>query len=496
MLKRIERIYSQVVKISQQLTPEKIDHGAGATTKQLVADLGIVRPNVSKALNDLVRTGKLIKLAGRPVRYITPELVQQPMAASAATPVPTVVKTPPAAEVTTDFFDKMIGAQGSLKNQVEQAKAAMLYPPKGLNTLIIGPTGSGKTFFVHGMYQFSSVHKIIDTEKPLITFNCADYAHNPELLMSHLFGYTKGAFTGANEDKDGLIQEAEGGMLFLDEVHRLPPEGQEMIFYFMDHGTYSRLGETAKTHHANVRLVCATTENPESSLLETFVRRIPITIQLPAFNQRPAKERLQLLQSLFSLEANRIHKQVQISEDVVKALLGSVTYGNVGQLKSNIQLVCAQGFLRHMQSDDSIMITAEDLPATIQAGIATLASNRDELGEVTKLLEPVMVIGPDQTSATLQQDAYELPYNLYEIIGDKAAILKSEGLDQEHINNFITTDINLHLKSFYHETAIDEQADNKLAEIVDHDIIDLTKEIQGKVQQLLGYTFKRNFVYA
>jgi len=196
-LKRIERIYSQVVKISQQLTPEEIDHGAGATTKQLVADLGIVRPNVSKALNDLVRTGKLIKLPGRPVRYITPELAQQPKAASASTPVPTVVKTPPATEVTTDFFDKMIGAQGSLKNQVEQAKAAMLYPPKGLNTLIIGPTGSGKTFFVHGMYQFSSVHKIIDTEKPLITFNCADYAHNPELLMSHLFGYTKGAFTGA-----------------------------------------------------------------------------------------------------------------------------------------------------------------------------------------------------------------------------------------------------------------------------------------------------------
>ncbi|MFC6169032.1 sigma-54-dependent transcriptional regulator [Loigolactobacillus jiayinensis] len=494
-MKRIDRIYQQVVTISQQLTAADVAQGAGATTKQLVADLGIVRPNVSKALNDLVRTGKLTKLVGRPVRYLTPELAQQQ-------PVATVAKVAPQpqpvaiAPTQTDFFDKMIGAQGSLKNQVEQAKAAMLYPPKGLNTLIIGPTGSGKTFFVHGMYQFSSVHKIIDDQKPLITFNCADYAHNPELLMSHLFGYTKGAFTGANEDKDGLIQEAEGGMLFLDEVHRLPPEGQEMIFYFMDHGTYSRLGETAKTHHANVRLVCATTENPESSLLETFVRRIPITIQLPSFNQRPAKERLQLLQSLFSLEVNRIHKQVQLSEDVVKALLGSVTYGNVGQLKSNIQLVCAQGFLRHIQSDESIMITAEDLPATIQSGIATLASNREELSEVTKLLEPVMVIGPEQTSATLQQDAYELPYNLYEIIGDKAAILKSEGLDQDHINNFITTDINLHLKSFYRESAIDEQADNKLAEIVDQDIIDLTKEIQGKVQQLLGYTFKRNFVYA
>ncbi len=132
-------------------------------------------------------------------------------------------------------------------------------------------------------------------------------------------------------------------MLFLDEVHRLPPEGQEMIFYFMDHGTYSRLGETAKSHHANVRLVCATTEDPESTLLQTFVRRIPITIQLPAFNHRSAKERLELLKALLSLEANRINKQIRLTEDVVQALLGSVTFGNVGQLKSNIQLVCAQG---------------------------------------------------------------------------------------------------------------------------------------------------------
>ena len=60
----------------------------------------------------------------------------------------------------------------------------------------------------------------------------------------------------------GIIDQADGGMLFLDEIHRLPPEGQEMIFYFMDHGTYSRLGETTKSHEANVRIVGATTEDP------------------------------------------------------------------------------------------------------------------------------------------------------------------------------------------------------------------------------------------
>lgn len=178
---------------------------------------------------------------------------------------------------------------------MEQAKAAILYPPRGLNCLITGPTGSGKTYFAHAMYHFAKAHHVIDEETELIVFNCADYANNPELLMSHLFGYAKGAFTGADEEKMGIIDQADGGMLFLDEIHRLPPEGQEMIFYFMDHGTYSRLGETTKSHEANVRIVGATTEDPGSSLLETFVRRIPINIKLPAFEKRPANEKVDLV---------------------------------------------------------------------------------------------------------------------------------------------------------------------------------------------------------
>ena len=61
---------------------------------------------------------------------------------------------------------------------------------------------------------------------PFVTFNCADYFNNPQLLLSQLFGHVKGAFTGADTDKIGLVEKANGGILFLDEVHRLPPDGQ------------------------------------------------------------------------------------------------------------------------------------------------------------------------------------------------------------------------------------------------------------------------------
>ncbi|WP_010630734.1 sigma-54-dependent transcriptional regulator [Sporolactobacillus vineae] len=476
----------------------------GISTSQISEAVDILRPNVSKVLNQLVREGIIRKTNGRPIYYYMNhaakdhqfKMEQKPLIGFAgdARISDRNMKKHTENKNEADVFKNMIGSRDSLKNQVEQAKAALLYPPHGLNTLIIGPTGSGKTYFANKMYHFAWDKEIISKEG-FITFNCADYAHNPQLLMSHLFGYVKGAFTGANEDKGGLIQEADGGMLFLDEVHRLPPEGQEMIFYFMDHGIYSRLGETAKIHHADVRLVYATTEDPESSLLQTFVRRIPIMIQLPSFNERSAREKLQLLEQLLTFEANRIHKNIRLDENVVQALLGSVTYGNIGQLKSNIQLVCAQGFLNSMHDKNEIVLKFSQLPPNIKDGLSNLADNRKELGNLSRLLEPTMVIKPDDKRGLPDIDSYELPYNLYEIIGDKAALLKDEGLNQAAINNFIMTDINLHLKSFYRQGKMEKTA-SSLNEIVDQEIIDVTRQIQQLLLEREDYPVRDNFIYA
>ncbi|WP_395386928.1 sigma 54-interacting transcriptional regulator [Pediococcus parvulus] len=511
-MKRKDRIYEFVSEKTTGSTVTELSEGAAVTTEEVANALDLIRSNVSKELNQLVRENKLTKISGRPVRYCrlveenqagVKEVVTSPLAEGKRRIHSGLEKREiseqtihPINEIS-DVFEHMIGNSSSMHNQIEQAKAAILYPPRGLNTLVIGPTGSGKTYFANAMFEFAKQQQLIKKTDELITFNCADYSHNPELLMSHLFGYVKGAFTGANEDKDGLIQEADNGMLFLDEVHRLPPEGQEMIFYFMDHGTYSKLGETSKIHHANVRLVCATTEDPESSLLKTFVRRIPITIQLPAFNKRSAKERIELLKALLSIEANRTHKQITLTEDVVQSLLGSVTYGNVGQLKSNIQLVCARGFLNNIENKGEIMISVDDLPPNIKDGLVHLAANRRDSGEISKLLEPYMTIQPDSDTHVLtnRNDSYELPYNLYEIIGDKATLLRQQGLDQDHINHFIKTDINLHLKTFSPDED-DMRAEAKLAEIVDQNIIDFTKEIQTKIEKELNYRFRDNFLYA
>ena len=177
-----------------------------------------------------------------------------------------------------DFFKEVVGYNGSLRVQVEQAKAAVSYPPHGLHVLILGPSGVGKSYLADAMYEFAKSTSNFSEEAKYIIFNCADYADNPQLLLSQLFGSVKGAYTGATENKMGIVEACDGGILFLDEIHRLPSEGQEILFSILDKGIFRRLGESETVRKSNVMIIAATTEKVESSLLLTFRRRIPMVI--------------------------------------------------------------------------------------------------------------------------------------------------------------------------------------------------------------------------
>lgn len=213
-------------------------------TAQVVADaLGIWRNDAAVELNKLVAEGKLRREGKKNVRFfpISAEETQKPAAEEpAAQDVP--AETQAEAGVGSDpkqyrAFSGLVGADGSLKYQLRVAMAAVAYPPNGLNMLITGSTGSGKSHFARTIWEYAKETGALcgaHGQIPFVEFNCAEYADNPQLLLSHLFGYKKGAFTGALEDKPGLVEQADGGILFLDEIHCLSSTGQEMFFSLLD----------------------------------------------------------------------------------------------------------------------------------------------------------------------------------------------------------------------------------------------------------------------
>jgi len=248
-------------------------------------------------------------------------------------------------------FSKLVGFDYSLVKNIQQAKAAILYPPAGLPTLIVGESGTGKSLFAECMYQYALNKKVLKEDAPFVSLNCADYADNPQLLLSILYGYKKGAFTGADQNAEGMVDAAQGGVLFLDEIHRLPAKGQEMLFSILDKGKFRRLGETNVEHEASVYFIGATTENIESSLLLTFRRRIPMIIELPNLRNRSIQEKAQLVYDFLQEEANRTQCKILVKNKILSAFVLKEYQGNVGQLRSEIQVTCANAYVEKMNSD-------------------------------------------------------------------------------------------------------------------------------------------------
>lgn len=342
-MKRIDLIYNAM---------KTLDNGNGMTTIDVSNHLNLERSNVSKDLNLLVSNGKLYKNSSRPVKYF--------------------LNNPNATDFTTkSSMDKMGYLYPSLTPAIKLSKTAILYPPNGMNSLIIGNTGVGKSMLAKLMHEYANS---LDESKdmPFIHFNCSDYSNNVQLLSAQLFGVKKGTFTGATEDRAGLIEQADGGILFLDEIHNLPSEGQEMLFVFMDTGYFKRFGEVSKRIKSSARIICATNKDINASLLDTFIRRIPIKIFLPGLDERLLEERLTLIEYFIKEESANLDKPVLVSLNAMLCLLSYECPYNVGQLKNDIILAVANAYSEYfIHNKKQIKINTPDLPHEIKKMINT-----------------------------------------------------------------------------------------------------------------------------
>lgn len=448
----------------------------------------VKRNTISHYLNQLVDDNKIIKIKTRPVYFLhksTFEEEYSPIERNEYSSFNELQNQSRCKVIENDVFSVLIGYNGSLRDSINKIKTAVHYPDNGLPILFSGPTGTGKSLVAQLMYQYCLTKEIITPDAPFIDFNCSQYANNPELLTSNLFGYKKGAFTGADMDREGAFVQADQGILFLDEVHRLPPEGQEKLFTYLDQGIVYPLGETENGQEVSVRLVFATTESLQSHFLETFLRRVPIQVSLPDLKSRRAKEVRTLVLNFLLVETKKLNRTIHISQNALSLLIDYPYTGNVGELKSTIKYTVASCYAKDTHCSD-ILIGILDLPNN-------LIKEQRSQPVIYSLKEDDLIIEPSMSLTGLEayysHDESELKDIINEVLSYYIGF-KNRDLSLDAFESNATKKIEMLLDSF-----VFTDKNHSPNPFYDY-ILSGVREVFDYVEQKQNIRFNGNCIYA
>ncbi len=248
--------------------------------------------------------------------------------------------------------DFVVGSTAEFKMMMEQAAKAAA---ASVSVLITGETGTGKEILARFIHQSGPRAK-----KPFIAINCA--AIQPTVLESELFGYEQGAFTGAEKRKNGLMEIADEGILFLDEISSMPTDIQAKLLRAIEERAFRRVGGTAMIK-VDVQVLAASNRNVQELIKEDKFREdLYYRLKVVDLHMAPLRERKNDIPELVGFFINKYNMQmgknvVNISPDALKVLMGYRWQGNIRELSNVIQ--------RAMLFCDGEKIALGDLPMDI-----------------------------------------------------------------------------------------------------------------------------------
>jgi transcriptional regulator with GAF, ATPase, and Fis domain len=235
-----------------------------------------------------------------------------------------------------DRFIEIIGTGSAMAEVFRLMECAAVSP---IPVLISGETGTGKELVARGIHRASE-----RADCPLLAINCA--ALSPTLLESELFGHRRGAFTGADHDKQGLFEATHGGTIFLDEVGEMPPPMQAKLLRVLQEGEVIPVGDT-RSRKIDVRVISATNREPTEEVAagrlreDLYHRLAAFPIRVPPLRERPEDIPL-LANRALSAASDRSHKRVPgIDPAVMELLIRFEWPGNVRELENEISRAVA-----------------------------------------------------------------------------------------------------------------------------------------------------------
>jgi DNA-binding NtrC family response regulator len=256
-------------------------------------------------------------------------------------------------------FENIIGGSAAIRETIALAQKVT---PSDTTVLLLGETGTGKELFAKAIHANSK-----RAGYPFLALNCS--AFSKDLLESEIFGHKAGAFTGAQKDKRGLIEEASQGTLFLDEIGEMHIDLQAKLLRVLETNQFYKVGAVSPTE-ANVRIISATNRNLKGDVAEgrfredLFYRLNVFTIEIPPLRER--KKDIPLLAKYFiKLFAEKMNKSItDMSTDFLYTLENQPWKGNIRELKNVIE--------RAVILSDGPQLSQDSLPLEFQTQNFTL----------------------------------------------------------------------------------------------------------------------------
>jgi DNA-binding NtrC family response regulator len=264
----------------------------------------------------------------------------------------------------------LVGRSASFKHMLAQV---MRVAPTDASVILLGETGTGKELVARLVHEASR-----RASGPFVAVDCSGLTET--LFESELFGYEKGAFTGANFRKVGLVEAASGGTLFLDEIGDVPMALQVKLLRLLETGTYRRVGGI-ETLRSDFRLVCATHRKladmvEQESFRRDLYHRIQVfPIQTPSLHER--QEDIPLLADSF-LKRVAPERPLSLSEEAIAYLQGRSYPGNIRELRNLIEraTILADGTeIQANHLDEQAVSAMPSLPALPQPRVLGLPSS-------------------------------------------------------------------------------------------------------------------------
>ncbi|HNY90905.1 MAG TPA: sigma-54 dependent transcriptional regulator [bacterium] len=256
----------------------------------------------------------------------------------------------------------VIGSSPALKKILDLVEQVA---PSRSTILLTGETGTGKEVIASAIHQSSP-----RADKPFVRINCGAIPEN--LLEAELFGYERGAFTGAMKQKPGKVELADRGTLFLDEIGELAPAMQVKLLRFIQSGEFERLGGNGALK-TDVRIIAATNRNLQEQVEkglfreDLYYRLNVITITLPPLRERPAD--IKLLAFYFMQKYNEINNKAieKIDEEVLSQMMSYPWRGNVRELENMMEraVVLARGSELKMSHFPTLLAGMQGLDLTL-----------------------------------------------------------------------------------------------------------------------------------